>query len=126
MLRALMILVPIALAVYALVDLVQTEDDRVQGLPKLAWVALIVLIWVVGPVAWLIAGKRGRRWGLPGFPTRAAGPAGPGRSLAPDDDPEFLRNLATSLREDESMMKKWEADLRRREEELRRRERDAE
>lgn len=93
MLRALMILLPIALAVYALVDLVQTDDERIQGLPKLAWVALIVLIWVVGPLAWLIAGKRGRRWGLPGFAPRPTGPAGRGRSLAPDDDPEFLRNL---------------------------------
>lgn len=93
MLRALMIVVPIALAVYALVDLVQTDDEQVQGLPKLAWVALIVLIWVVGPVAWLIAGKKNRRWGLPGLPTRPSGPAGRGRPLAPDDDPEFLRNL---------------------------------
>ena len=94
MLRALMIIAPIALAIYALVDLVQTDDDRIQGLPKLAWVALIVLIWVVGPLAWLIAGKKGRRW-VPGAgPTpRPAGPRTGNRPLAPDDDPDFLRGL---------------------------------
>ena len=93
MLRALMIVLPIALAIYALVDLVQTEDERIQGLPKLAWVALIVLIWVVGPMAWLIAGKRGRRW-LPGLtPRPAGGPLRGGRQVAPDDDPDFLRGL---------------------------------
>jgi hypothetical protein len=94
MLRVLLFVVPIALAIYALVDLVQTRDEDVQGLPKLAWVALIVLIWVVGPVAWLVAGKRGRRW-LPGLSPRPAGPSGgaPGRPIAPDDDPDFLRGL---------------------------------
>lgn len=93
MLRALMIVLPIALAIYALVDLVQTDDERIQGLPKLAWVALIVLIWVVGPLAWLIAGKKGRRW-LPGLaPRTAAGPRAGGRPVAPDDDPDFLRGL---------------------------------
>jgi hypothetical protein len=40
--------------------------------------------------------------------------------MAPDDDPEFLRRVARSKREDEEMFTKWEADLRRREEELRR------
>lgn len=94
MLRVLLFVLPIALAVYALVDLVQTPDEEVQGLPKLAWVALIVLIWVVGPVAWLVAGRRGRRW-LPGLSPRPAGPSGgtPGRPTAPDDDPDFLRGL---------------------------------
>ena len=94
MLRALMIVLPIALAVFALVDLVQTEDERVQGLPKLAWVALIVLIWIVGPLAWLVAGKKGRRMPrLPGLGPRPTGPRGGGRPLAPDDDPDFLRGL---------------------------------
>jgi hypothetical protein len=94
MLRVLLLVLPIALAIYALVDLVQTADEDVQGLPKLAWVALIVLIWVVGPVAWLVAGKRGRRW-LPGASPRPAGPSGGTRArpLAPDDDPDFLRGL---------------------------------
>jgi len=93
MLRVLLYLVPIALAIYALVDLVQTPEEDVQGLPKLAWVALIVLIWVIGPVAWLLAGRRGRRSFLANpAPRTYGGPSG-GRQVAPDDDPDFLRGL---------------------------------
>jgi hypothetical protein len=94
MLRILLYAVPLILAVYALVDLVQTDDKDVQGLPKLVWVLLIVLVWIVGPVAWLVAGRKGR--GLPGLPPRSVGgPSGAprGRTLAPDDDPDFLRGL---------------------------------
>ena len=93
MLKVLLYLLPLALAIYALVDLVQTGEDEVQGLPKLAWVALIVLFWVVGPIAWLLAGKRGRRSFLPGPQPRAAGGPTGGRPVAPDDDPDFLRGL---------------------------------
>jgi hypothetical protein len=92
MLRVLLYLVPIALAIYALVDLVQTRDEDIQGLPKLAWVVLIVLFWVIGPVAWLIAGKRGRSL-LPGPQPRPAGGPAARRQVAPDDDPDFLRGL---------------------------------
>ncbi len=94
MLRILLYALPLILAVYALVDLVQTKDDDVQGLPKLVWVLLIVLAWVVGPIAWLVAGRRGRR--LPGLaPRTEGGPTGraPRRMVAPDDDPDFLRGL---------------------------------
>jgi hypothetical protein len=92
MLKILIYAVPIVLAVYALVDLVQTRDEDVQGLPKLIWVVLIVLVWVVGPLAWLLAGRKGRTF--PGLAPRAAGPgAGQSRSMAPDDDPDFLRGL---------------------------------
>ncbi len=94
MLRIVLYALPLVLAVYALIDLVQTDDEDVQGLPKLVWVLLIVLVWIVGPIAWLIAGRRTRR--LPGMLPRsdgfpAAGPAG--SSMAPDDDPDFLRGL---------------------------------
>lgn len=98
MLKVLLYALPIILAIYALVDLVQTPEENVQGLPKLAWVALIVLIWIVGPLAWLIAGKRGRRSFLPRLSPRAAGGPGspPARPVAPDDDPDFLRGLGRS------------------------------
>jgi hypothetical protein len=94
MLKVLLYALPIILAIYALVDLVQTRDEDVQGLPKLAWVALIVLIWIIGPLAWLIAGTRGRRFLPNPAPRAAGGPGGGGsRPMAPDDDPDFLRGL---------------------------------
>jgi hypothetical protein len=46
-----------------------------------------------------------------------------GRAIAPDDDPEFLNQMAVqSRKEEEEMLRLWEADLRRREEELRKQE----
>ena len=85
MLRVLMFLLPLVLAVYALVDCIQTPDEKVRHIPKIGWIVLIVLIGVVGPIAWLITGRQ-RNVGLPGA-RRAPGP------LAPDDDPDFLRGL---------------------------------
>ncbi|MDQ1617524.1 MAG: hypothetical protein QOE19_93 [Actinomycetota bacterium] len=98
MFRVLVFAIPIILAVYALVDCVQTDDRAVRGLPKLVWVAVIALVWVVGPIAWLVVG-RDRGKARPQASWRA-GPAGggqgprpSGRVVAPDDDPEFLRQL---------------------------------
>lgn len=84
-LRALMFLIPLALMLYALIDCVRTDDSQVKGLPKIVWVLLIVVIWVIGPLAWIFAG-RDRSWELP---QRQAPP----RPVAPDDDPDFLRDL---------------------------------
>ena len=84
MLRVLPVLLALGLAIYALVDCVSTPDEQVRNLPKLGWIALIVLIQIVGPIAWLIAGrpKRGR-----------GGKRPPRRTLPPDDDPDFLKKL---------------------------------
>ncbi len=94
MLRVLIILLPLALAIYALVDLVQTDDSDVQGLPKIAWGALIVLVAVVGPLAWILAGKRSGRLLSRLLPPEPGtlGPRG-GRQVPPDDDVDFLRGL---------------------------------
>jgi hypothetical protein len=96
MLRIVIEALPLLIAIYAVVDLVQTPDDDVQGLPKLVWLLLIVLIFIVGPIAWLLVGRRSRR--LPGMLPRIEDPAAPrpgGRpgQTAPDDDPDFLRGL---------------------------------
>ncbi len=84
MLRVLMTVASLGLTIYALVDCVQTEDDRVRYLPKLVWVVLLVLLPWVGPITWLVAGSRRP---LPPGKRRLSGPRGP------EDDPDFLRNL---------------------------------
>ena len=125
-------LIDMALLVIALIDCLSAEEFAIRALPRVAWVFIILLFSPIGAIAWFIAGRPARPVRLSnggvwrpgsGFPENDRPRT---RSLAPDDDPEFLRNLATSLRDDENMMSKWEADLRRREEELRRKQNDPE
>jgi hypothetical protein len=126
MLRYLPFLLVLALWIYAFVDCLNTPEEEVRGMPKALWVIVILLFGevLVGPVAWLVAGKQ--RIPVPG--TASAG----GTWVAPDDNPEFLKSLekrgrperrADAPRTDEDLLREWEADLRRREEELRRRQR---
>ncbi|MFI5689622.1 PLD nuclease N-terminal domain-containing protein [Streptomyces sp. NPDC051636] len=88
MLRYLPLLLVLALWIYAFVDCLNTPEEEVRALPKVIWVIVILLFGevLVGPVAWLIAGK------VRGAP--AVGPgAGGARWVAPDDNPEFLKSL---------------------------------
>lgn len=87
--RVVLGLAVLALTIYAVIDAIQTEETRVQHLPKLIWIVLIVLTAPtgIGAIAWLVTGRQrgpqsGRRG--PGYPSAPRGP---------DDDPDFLRNL---------------------------------
>ncbi|MGY0024683.1 PLD nuclease N-terminal domain-containing protein [Streptomyces sp. cg35] len=128
MLRYLPFLLVLALWIYAFIDCLNTPEEEVRGLPKVVWVIIILLFGevLVGPVAWLVAGKKRPA------PAGGATPAEWNRDrrtqfVAPDDNPEFLQSLKEDAApskdgKDEALLKDWEADLRRREEELRRRE----
>ncbi|MFJ9246185.1 PLD nuclease N-terminal domain-containing protein [Streptomyces sp. NPDC101776] len=87
MLRYLPFLLVLALWIYAFVDCLNTPEEDVRGMPKLAWVFVILLFGevLVGPIAWLIAGRPRRE------PAGAQGAQG--RWIAPDDNPEFLKSL---------------------------------
>jgi Phospholipase_D-nuclease N-terminal len=124
-------LADLAVLVVALIDCLASDEYEIRALPKVVWVFIILLFSPLGGIIWFVAGRPqhatagGRRevWRPgAGFPEPSR-PAQPSRSLAPDDDPEFLRNLARTNREDEEMLRSWEADLRRREEELKRHDR---
>ena len=72
----------IAFTIYALVDLFMTHAPKIRAFPKPLWIAVIVLLPVIGPLLWLLIGKsppRGVRGGVPG--------------KAPDDDASFLGAL---------------------------------
>lgn len=123
--RGLPLLIEVGLLIYAIVDCIQTPVPR--NLPKWAWLVVIIVLPLFGSIAWLLLGRPDRRAGAVPWPaTGTAGypeyerprPGGSGRSLAPDDDPDFLAGLA-ARREDETRLKAWEENLRRREEELR-------
>jgi hypothetical protein len=127
-LYGLLFLIDLVMLVVALIDCLSTDEYLVRNLPKIAWVFIILLFSPVGWIAWFVAGR-------PQQPARAGAGAqwrpGAGfpedhrpsrRQAAPDDDPEFLREIARNRKSDEEMFSKWEADLRRREEDLRKRE----
>ena len=59
MIRYLPYLIEIALLVYCLIDCIQTDVPR--NLSKTTWVFVIILLPVVGGIAWLVAGRPERR-----------------------------------------------------------------
>lgn len=87
MARVVLALAVFAVTVYALVDCIQTEEDRVKHLPKMAWAVLIVIAPPIGAVAWLITSR------VTGRPQRRTGGPRPAGPRGPDDDPDFLRGI---------------------------------
>ena len=118
----LLALADLALIVVALIDCLSVEEFQIRALPRVVWVFLILLFSPVGPIAWFVAGRPERATAAaPANPVTYSAP--PGRSVAPDDDPDFLGRIAArKSQEDEEMLRLWEADLRKREEELKKRE----
>ncbi|MFJ6781862.1 PLD nuclease N-terminal domain-containing protein [Streptomyces yangpuensis] len=88
MLRYLPFLLIIALTIYAFIDCLNTPEEEVKHLPKAMWVIIILLFSIVGPVVWLVAGKKRVAAGGGG-----RGPRGRTQWVAPDDNPEFLKSL---------------------------------
>ena len=128
-LYGLLLVLEILLVLVALIDCLSTEQDAVRNLPKIVWVILILLFSPIAGIAWFIAG-RPRRQHVGSAGARKPGGGSPehqrpGRPMAPDDDPDFLRTLGGAPTSgDDELFTAWEADLRRREEDLKRREGD--
>ena len=104
MVRNLGYLLLIALVVFAIVDCLQSEDDERAGMPKWAWIILMIVFPLVGSIAYLVVSRtmRARRTTQPDG-GRSRPPAGklPPGPAAPDDDPEFLWLLDQKRRQDE-------------------------
>lgn len=88
----LFVIVPflvVALDVFAVVDLAMIDPRRVRTLNKPVWVVIILLLPVIGALLWLLVGRERRD------------AAGQRRTVAPDDDPAFLRNLSAQEDQEE-------------------------
>src|SRR4051794_13721626 len=104
-----LLLISVGVTIYALVDCWRSTDDEVRGLPRPAWVLLIILVGPlgfppIGAAAYLLFGR----------PTPLARP---GRVLAPDDDPDFLRTLDLERRRATAMEKQRREQRERKERE---------
>ncbi len=78
---------------FCLFDVITTDASAVRNLPKLLWLLIVVLLFDIGSILWLIAGRpwNGKVANLPykgnaGSKLRMNG-------TNPDDDEEFLRGL---------------------------------
>ena len=91
-------LIYLVILVVALIDIIKTDDAAVRGLPKFAWVVLVVMIPLAGALVWLAVGRPT----ADERPRRQSGAAGefpeydhPGRYVPqdPEADREFLREV---------------------------------
>jgi hypothetical protein len=96
--------IELALLIFCLVDVISIYESRIKVLNKIAWVFIIILVPVVGPILWLVIGKE-RSANRPAERARDA------RPLAPDDDPVFLRN-ADVHESQEARIRRLEAELK--------------
>ena len=84
MVRALVILLPLALTLYTFVECAMRDDSQIKKIPKWVWLLVILFLQPIGGIVYLVIG-RGRR-------PRGPKP-GKKRILPPDDDPDFLRSI---------------------------------
>lgn len=113
--RALPFIIVLVAMLIALIDCLSSERGEVRGLPKAVWFLIILLVPVIGVVAWFFAGRplsAEQRAGVAaGGPPRRP----PKRPVAPDDDPDFLRKIDTTQSSaDAELLRRWEEDLKRR------------
>ncbi len=84
MVRALLILLPLALTLFTFVDCAMRDDSQIKKIPKWVWLLVILFLQPIGGIVYLVIG-RGRR--------RRGPKPGKKRILPPDDDPDFLRSI---------------------------------
>ncbi|MDO5671343.1 MAG: PLDc N-terminal domain-containing protein [Actinomycetaceae bacterium] len=123
MARVLMVLLVIALTVYAIADCARTPSDEMPArIPKALWILLILILTPFGAIGWIIISRvqraetRGGKvdpalWSSSG-PASIKFPRGRRRQgpLAPDDDPAYLRKIEQEMRR----MKREEMEAERR------------
>ncbi len=84
MVRALVILLPLALTLYTFVECAMRDDSQIKKIPKWGWLLVILFLQPIGGIVYLVIGRVRR--------PRCPKP-GKKRILPPDDDPDFLRSI---------------------------------
>lgn len=116
MLRVILVLVLLAMTIYALIDCTKTDSTRMPArISKPVWIVAIAILPIIGPLLWLgiktqkmlksdpnIAGQD--------FTNKFRSRNNPksNQALAPDDDPDFLSRLEAQNRRRQYEQKKAE------------------
>jgi hypothetical protein len=91
LLRVVLAVAVLAIFVYGLVDVIRTDARLTRGISKPAWIVVMIVLPVIGAILWLLIG---RPRGTPPPRENYRHPT------APDDDPDFLRNLEVRRRQE--------------------------
>ena len=81
----------IVFTVFVTVFAASADARKVRLLPKWGWVLLCVFLTPIGGILYIAIGR----------PIDKPGSRPTMRTVAPDDDPEFLRNLSEKLKGDD-------------------------
>ncbi|MCX8527084.1 MAG: PLDc N-terminal domain-containing protein [Candidatus Nanopelagicales bacterium] len=81
MIRVVGALIAVGLYIYFVIDVARTPRTEMRSLPKVVWLILVVVLPLLGGALWLLLG-------------RTTGVRRRKRTLAPDDDPRVLRQIA--------------------------------
>ena len=99
-------LIAVVLWLYAIFDALTAPPEKVRRLPKAIWLIIVLLLRDTGAIAWFVFGRprahvnaRVRQTPF-GWQNHGGLRGGGARSVAPDDDPEFLKRLGDDLRRD--------------------------
>ncbi len=91
--------------IFTTVFAISADAKQVRLLPKWVWVAICLLVPILGGILYITLGRPTP--GSYGSPTSRGSNSGPGSTtrtstIAPDDDPDFLRRLRERLNRDDS------------------------
>ncbi|MBT0773365.1 PLDc_N domain-containing protein [Kineosporia sp. J2-2] len=128
MIRFLPVVVELGLLIFCLIDCIQTDSLLVRNLQKGWWLLLILFFPIIGPIAWLVAGRPPasayQGGSVPWRSTCTAGfpeyerPADHRQAAAAIDE-QLRRDTERVDREHEEALRRWEDSLREREQKLR-------
>jgi hypothetical protein len=104
LLRVALAVAVLVIFVYGLVDVIRTDGRLTRGISKPAWIVVMIILPVLGAILWLLIGRP--RGTSPQQQTYR-------HPTAPDDDPDFLRNLEVRRRNEAeaARLKKLKDDL---------------
>lgn len=85
-------LVLLALWLFCIIDVITTPEQQMRNLPKAIWVLLVLILFDLGAIIWLVAG---RNWNKPKRAPRSAQRV----PSNPDDDEDFLRQMKARVEE---------------------------
>jgi Phospholipase_D-nuclease N-terminal len=107
MVRLFVFLTAVQLVLLVLALISCLAADRVRAIPRPLWVLVILLLPLLGPIAYFLFGR-------PIPPPSEGGPIRrtPPRPSSPDDDPDFLRSIRIEqARRDRELLDQWERNL---------------